>query len=261
MKTDLSGKTAVITGSTAGVGYVIASSLARAGANVVLNGRKVDAVERAVARLSSEVPAVKISGLAVDVGTVQGCDTLVAAVPQADILINNVGIYGTGDFLDLPDAEWTRYFETNVMSGVRLTRGYLPGMLKRYWGRVIFMSSQWAMDAPSDMIHYGFTKASILSISRCLAKYTSASGVTINAILPGPIIVDDVRQAESNSVCLTMEEAPIAFQSEHRPQSVIQHATTAREVASLIVRLCSPQAAATTGATLRVDEDALDAVL
>ncbi len=261
MKTDLSGKTAVITGSTAGVGYVIASSLARAGANVVLNGRKADAVERAVARLSSEDAAVKVVGLAVDVGTAHGCDALVAAYPLADILINNVGIYGTGDFLDFPDAEWTRYFETNVMSGVRLARGYLPGMLKRYWGRVIFMSSEWSIDAPADMIHYGFTKASILSISRCLAKYTSASGVTVNAILPGPIMLDDVQQAESNSVCLTMEESPIAFQSEHRPQSVIQHATTAREVASLVVRLCSPQAAATTGATVRVDEDALDSIV
>ncbi len=261
MKIDLSGKTAIITGSTAGVGFVIARGLALAGANVVLNGRRPDAVERAVARLSCEVPSLKVVGVAADVGTAGGCENLVESCPVADILVNNAGIYGTADFLELPDSEWLRYFEVNVMSGVRLARAYLPGMLERYWGRVLFMSSEWAIDSPADMIHYGFTKASILSISRCLAKYTSVSGVTVNAILPGPILAGDELPADPNTACLTMEETSIAFQPLHHPTSIIQHATTAKEVAALVVRLCSSQAAATTGATLRVDEDALETII
>ncbi|MDB5731019.1 MAG: putative short-chain dehydrogenase, partial [Variovorax sp.] len=168
MNIDLSGKTAVVTGSTAGIGYAIAKGLAQAGAEVVVNGRTPEAVERALARLRLEVPQARLRGAAADAGSAEGCAALVAAAPSPDILVNNVGIYGPQDFFELPDSEWTRFFEVNVMSGVRLARAWLPGMVERGWGRVIFISSESALNIPADMIHYGFTKTAGLSISRGL---------------------------------------------------------------------------------------------
>lgn len=254
-KVSLSGKTAVVTGSTAGVGYSIAKGLALAGAKVVVNGRKAVAVDEAVARLAADVTADGVSGLAADVGTAEGCAALVAAHPAADVLVINAGIYGSQDFFDITDAEWLRYFEVNVMSGVRLARAYLPGMLQRYWGRVLFLSSEWALDIPVDMIHYGLTKSALLSVTHGLSKRVASTGVTVNAIMPGPILPgsDSPAQPERKDLCLTMEETLAAFEAKHRLRSTLQHTATADEVARLVVYLCSAPAAGTTGELLHVD--------
>ena len=263
MKIDLSGKTAIVTGSTGGIGYAIAKGLAQAGADVVVNGRTADAVESALARLSSEVAQASFRGVAADVGTADGCAAVVAAQPSVDILVNNVGIYGPQDFFEIPDAEWTRFFEVNVMSGVRLSRAYLPGMVQRNWGRVLFLSSESALNIPADMIHYGFTKTAVLSISRGLAKRTSGTGVTVNAIMPGPTLSEGVKvmlKEEQKASGLSMEEAATAFVMKHRPTSIIQRAATVEEVANMVVYAASMQASATTGAALRVDGGVIETI-
>ncbi len=257
----LSGRKAIVTGSTAGVGLAIARALVRAGAEVVVNGRKAEAVERAVAGLSTEPGAAAVHGVACDVGTAAGCAALVDAHPAADILVNNVGVYGVRDFFEIDDAEWERYMNVNVMSGVRLSRVYIPGMLERYWGRVVFMSSEWCLDVPSEMIHYGLTKAAVLSVTHGLAKRVVCSGVTVNAIVPGPILPDPV-SAESGGadVCLTMEERLFVLQEKQRPASIVQRATSVDEIARLVLYLASPEGAGTNGASLRVDAGELEAV-
>jgi len=263
MKNDLSGKTAIVTGSTAGIGYAIAKGLSQAGADVVVNGRTAAAVERAVARLTSEVAQSNIRGVAADVGSADGCAALVAAEPSADILVNNVGIYGLQDFFEIPDAEWTRFFEVNVMSGVRLSRAYLPGMMQRRWGRVLFLSSESGLNIPVDMIHYGFTKTAVLSVSRGLAKRCAGTGVTVNAILPGPTLSDGVKallKEEQKVSGLSMEETAAAFVMKHRPSSIIRRVATVEEVANMVVYAASPQASATTGAALRVDGGVVETI-
>jgi NAD(P)-dependent dehydrogenase (short-subunit alcohol dehydrogenase family) len=263
MKINLSGKTAIVTGSTAGIGYAIARGLAEAGADVVVNGRTAEAVEQAVATLTSEVARAKLRGVAADVSSAVGCAALVAAQPTADILVNNVGIYGLQDFFEIPDAEWTRFFEVNVMSGVRLARAYLPGMMHRRWGRVVFLSSESALNIPADMIHYGFTKTAFLSISRGLAKRVAGTGVTVNAVLPGPTLSDGLQamlKEEQKESGLTMEETAAAFVMKHRSSSLIQRAATVEEVANMVVYAASPQASATTGAALRVDGGVVETI-
>jgi NAD(P)-dependent dehydrogenase (short-subunit alcohol dehydrogenase family) len=263
MKIDLSGMTAIVTGSTAGIGYAIAKGLAQAGADVVVNGRSSAAVERALATLASEVPRARLRGVAADLGTADGCAQLVGAEPSCDILVNNVGIFGLQDFFDIPDAEWTRFFEVNVMSGVRLSRAYLPGMMERHWGRVLFISSESALNIPVDMIHYGFTKTAELAISRGLAKRVAGTGVTVNAILPGPTLSDGLRgmlKEEQQASGLSMEETAAAFVRKHRPSSIIGRAATVEEVANLVVYVASPQASATTGAALRVDGGVVETI-
>jgi NAD(P)-dependent dehydrogenase (short-subunit alcohol dehydrogenase family) len=190
MKIDLSNKTAVVTGSTAGIGFAVAEGLATAGATTVINGRTQASVDQASAALKDAVPGAIVRGVVADLGSAQVCETLVATEPAADILINNVGIYGPQDFFDIPDREWTRFFEVNVMSGVRLSRAYLPGMLQRGWGRVIFISSESALNIPVDMIHYGVTKTANLAVSRRLAKRAAGTGVTVKC---GPARPDAVR--------------------------------------------------------------------
>jgi NAD(P)-dependent dehydrogenase (short-subunit alcohol dehydrogenase family) len=180
MKIDLSNKTAVVTGSTAGIGFAVAEGLATAGASTVINGRTQASVDQARAALKDAVPGAIVRGVIADLGSAQGCET------AADILINNVGIYGPQDFFDIPDGEWTRLFEVNVMSGVRLARAYLAGMLERNWGRVIFLSSESALNIPVDMIHYGVTKAANLAVARGVAKWAAGTGVTVHAVLPRP---------------------------------------------------------------------------
>lgn len=264
MNIDLSGKTAIVTGSTAGIGYAIAKGLAQAGAEVVVNGRTAESVEHAVAALRDEVPTASLRGVAADLGSAKGCAALVEAQPFADILVNNVGIYGPQDFFEIPDAEWTRFFEVNVMSGVRLSRAYLPGMEQRRWGRVLFLSSESALNIPADMIHYGFTKTALLSISRGLAKRLAGTGVTVNAILPGPTLSDGLRTMlhdEQLASGQTMDEVAAAFVMKHRPSSIIQRAASVDEVANLVVYAASHQASATTGAALRVDGGVIDTVL
>ncbi|QEL64823.1 hypothetical protein OTERR_13470 [Oryzomicrobium terrae] len=263
MHIDLSGKTALVTASTAGIGLAIAEGLARAGAAVVINGRHQETVDQAVAGIVARIPGAAVRGVAADVATAAGCAALVAALSQTDILVNNAGIYGPQDFFATDDAEWQRYFDTNVMSGVRLARAYLPGMAARDWGRVVFISSESAFNIPADMIHYGFSKTAQLAVSRGLAKRMAGSGVTVNAVLPGPTLSDGVKamlQDTAREQGKSIEETARDFIKQHRPSSIIGRAATTDEVANMVVYVCSPQASATTGASLRVDGGVVDSL-
>lgn len=253
MKIDLSGKTALVTGSTSGIGHAIAAGLLNAGAaQVIVNGRSEERVVQATARLNSN----RVRGIAADVAKVQGWQTLVTSVPQVDILINNVGVFNSRPLLDIEDVEWLKMFETNVLSGIRLTRHYLPRMLKAAWGRVIFISSESALQIPSEMVHYGMSKMAQLAVARGFAEAVAGSGVTVNSILPGPTLsegvstfVSDLMKDEASSA----EEAGVLFVKRHRPTSLLGRLATPEEVANLVVYLASPQASATTGSALRVD--------
>jgi NAD(P)-dependent dehydrogenase (short-subunit alcohol dehydrogenase family) len=256
MKIDLSGKTALVTGSTAGIGRAIAEGLARAGAEVVVNGRKPATVEKVVAEVSAAVPGAKVRGAAADVSTAAGCEALAKAVPSVDILVNNAGIFEPKPFTDIPDADWTRFFETNVMSGVRLSRAYLPGMLERNWGRIIFISSESGLQIPKEMIHYGLTKTAQLALSRGLAELTSGTGVTVNSVLPGPTRSDGVEEflvAMAKDAGQTPDEMARGFVKTLRPTSLLERFASVEEVANMVVYVASKQASATNGAALRVD--------
>lgn len=261
MQIELSGKTALVTASTAGIGLAIATGLARAGADVVVNGRHADTVDAALAAIREAVPGARVRGVAADVGNAEGCAALVAAAPAVDILVNNAGIYGPKDFFDVDDAEWTRFFEMNVMSGVRLSRAYLPAMQARDWGRVVFISSESGLNIPDDMIHYGFSKTAQLAVSRGLAKRMRGTGVTVNAVLPGPTLSEGVREMLRESAGragISVEAAAVEFVKAHRASSILQRPATVEEVANMVVYVCSPQASATTGAALRVDGGVVD---
>jgi NAD(P)-dependent dehydrogenase (short-subunit alcohol dehydrogenase family) len=256
MKIDLSGKTALVTGSTAGIGYAIAKGLAAAGADVVLNGRSQATVDAAVKKLAAEVSGSKVRGIGADVSTAAGCKALVSALPDVDILINNAGTYGAKDFFDIPDEDWTGIFEVNVMSGVRMARTYMKGMLKRNWGRIVFISSESALNIPTEMIHYGTTKAAQLAISRGLAQLTGGTAVTVNSVLPGPTMTEGVETfvkdlARQNGE--SVEEAAANFVKQHRPTSLLQRFASVDEVANMVVYVCSKEASATNGAALRVE--------
>jgi NAD(P)-dependent dehydrogenase (short-subunit alcohol dehydrogenase family) len=263
MKIDLTGKTAIVTGSTLGIGFAIAKGLAEAGATVVVNGRRQEAVDRAIGQLKEAVPGAKLRGVAADLATPEGCAALVKAEPSADILINNLGIFAQQDFFDIPDEEWSRFFDVNVLSGVRVSRAYVPGMVERKWGRVIFISSESGLNIPHDMIHYGMTKTANIAVSRGLAKRLAGTGVTVNAILPGPTLSEGVADMLSEDIAKSgksLEQAGADFVMKHRPTSIIQRAATVEEVANLVVYASSPQASATTGAALRVDGGVVDTI-
>lgn len=263
MHIDLNGKTALVTGSTQGIGFAIAKGLAEAGAHVVINGRKAEVVDAAVAKLQQAVNGAKVQGLAGDLATAQGCQQAVAALPQVDILVNNLGVFALQDFFDTPDDEWERFFQVNVMSGVRLSRAYAPKMAERGWGRIIFISSESGLNIPADMIHYGFTKTSNLSVSRGLAKRMAGTGVTVNAILPGPTLSEGLQEMLKDDQAgsgASLEETAAAFVMKNRPTSIIQRAASMEEVANMAVYIASPQASATTGAALRVDGGVVDTI-
>jgi NAD(P)-dependent dehydrogenase (short-subunit alcohol dehydrogenase family) len=256
MKIDLSGKTALVTGSTSGIGHATALGLAMAGANVVVNGRTRARVDAAVATISRAAPGSKVAGIAADVSTAAGCETLVETLPDVEILINNAGIFEPKGFFDIPDADWSRFFEVNVMSGVRLSRAYLPGMLKRNWGRIVFISSESALNIPKEMIHYGTTKTAQLAVSRGLAEMTRGTAVTVNAVLPGPTMsegvktfVEDLAKQNGQSV----EEAAAQFVKQFRPTSLLQRFATPEEIANLVVYVASRESSATNGAALRAE--------
>ena len=263
MHIDLNGKTALVTGSTQGIGFAIAKGLAQAGAHVIINGRKADVVDAAVAKLQQAVSGAKVQGLAGDLATAEGCRQAVASVPQVDILVNNLGVFALQDFFDTPDEEWERFFQVNVMSGVRLSRAYAPKMAERGWGRIIFISSESGLNIPADMIHYGFTKTANLSISRGLAKRMTGTGVTVNAILPGPTLSEGLQEMLKDDQAASgasLEETAAAFVMKNRPTSIIQRAASMEEVANMAVYIASPQASATTGAALRVDGGVVDTI-
>jgi NAD(P)-dependent dehydrogenase (short-subunit alcohol dehydrogenase family) len=248
----------------AGIGFAIARALAECGATIVLNGRTKAAVEQAVVRVKSAVSSADVRGLAADLGNAAGCDALVRAEPDCDILVNNVGIFGPQDFFDIPDSEWTRFFEVNVMSGVRLARAYMPAMFSRNWGRIVFLSSESALNIPVEMIHYGFTKTAILAISRGLAKRAAGTGVTVNAVLPGPTLSEGVERMLAQTpqkAGRSAEEAAVEFVKTMRPSSLIRRAATPEEVANMVVYAVSPQASATTGAALRVDGGVVEMIV
>lgn len=263
MKIDLSGKTALVTGSTLGIGKAIAEGLAAAGATVVINGRKQQAVDDAIAAIAKSVPGAKLEGIAADLGTAEGVSAMVAALPAVDVLVNNVGIFNPQDFFEVPDEEWSRFFEVNVMSGVRLSRAYAQGMAERGWGRIVFISSESGLNIPVEMVHYGMTKTAQLAVARGLAKRLKGTGVTVNSVLPGPTLSEGVAEMLKDEVAKTgksLEEAGADFVKEHRPSSIIQRAARVEEVANMVVYACSPQASATTGAALRVDGGTVDTI-
>ena len=263
MNIDLSGKTALVTGSTAGIGYAIAKGLAASGAGVVINGRGQDKVDAAVANLKQAVSSAKVRGMAADVSTAEGCDALLKALPDVDILINNAGIFEPKNFFNIPDEDWSRFFEVNVMSGVRLSRAYLSGMLKRNWGRIIFISSESALNIPNEMIHYGMTKTAQLAVSRGLAKLTRGTAVTVNSVLPGPTMSDGVEtmlKALAKERGQTVEEAAANFVKQHRPDSLLQRFASVDEVANMVVYAASKEASATNGAALRVEGGVVNSI-
>ncbi|MCK8786443.1 SDR family oxidoreductase [Roseomonas sp. NAR14] len=256
MQIDLSGRRAVVTGSTGGIGFAIARALAECGAAVVLNGRGEERTASAVARLREAVPGATAEGVSGDLGTAEGCAAFLGRAGEADILVNNLGIFAPKPFLEIDDAEWHRFLEVNLMSGVRLSRHYLPRMAKAGWGRIVFLSSESALNIPREMIHYGVTKTALLALSRGLAESVPASGVTVNAVLPGPTRSEGVAEfidQLSGERHLAPEEAEKVFLAENRPTSLLGRLATVKEVANMVAYVCSPLASATTGAALRVD--------
>jgi NAD(P)-dependent dehydrogenase (short-subunit alcohol dehydrogenase family) len=263
MNIDLSGKTALVTGSTAGIGYAIAKGLTASGASVVLNGRKQATVDAAVKRLASEVNGGKLHGIAADVSTEAGCKALVAGLPEVDILVNNAGIFEPKDFFEIPDAYWSRFFEVNVMSGIRLSRAYLNGMLKRNWGRVIFISSESALNIPTEMIHYGMTKTAQLAVSRGLAKLTRGTAVTVNSVLPGPTMSEGVEAlvkdlARQNGQ--SEREAAAMFVKHYRPSSLLERFASVDEIANVVVFVASKEASVTNGAAVRAEGGTVETI-
>jgi NAD(P)-dependent dehydrogenase (short-subunit alcohol dehydrogenase family) len=263
MNIDLSGKTALVTGSTAGIGYAIAKGLAASGAHVVLNGRKQATVEAAVKRLAGEVKGSNVRGIAGDVSSAAGCKAVLAGLPDADILINNAGIFEPKEFVDIPDEDWSRFFETNVMSGVRMARAYLPGMLKRNWGRIVFISSESGLNIPTEMIHYGMTKTAQLAVARGLAKLTRGTAVTVNSVLPGPTMSEGVETFVKDLARQNQQseaEAAANFVKQHRPGSLLQRFASVEEIANVVVFVASKEAVVTNGAAIRAEGGIIDTI-
>lgn len=263
MNIDLTGKLAIVTGSTRGIGFAIAKGLADAGARVVVNGRTVAQVDAAVARIQAGQRAAVVEGFVGDLGTAQGCAALVDAHPHCDVLVNNLGIYGPQDFFETDDDTWQHFFDVNVMSVVRLSRAYGQGMAKAGWGRIVMIASESALNIPGDMIHYGFTKTSMLAIARGLAKRLAGTGVTVNSVLPGPTLSEGLAEMLADEVAKSgrsLEEVAAEFVMAARPSSVIQRAASCEEVANMVVYTCSQQASATTGSALRVDGGVVDSI-
>jgi NAD(P)-dependent dehydrogenase (short-subunit alcohol dehydrogenase family) len=250
MNINLVGHKAIVTGSTAGIGRATAEGLARAGASLVINGRGNARVDEAVRQMRQALPESDISGIAADLSTAEGAEAFFARAPSADILVNNVGTAVPRDFLNITDEDWLSIFQINV------TRHYLPGMVRQGWGRVVFVSSESAVNIPREMIDYGMTKTAQLAVSRGLAESVAGTGVTVNAVLPGPTrseILSNWMAQHARDQGITLEEAEQAFLKTARPTSLIRRFATTDEVANMIVYLCSEQASATTGAALRVD--------
>jgi NAD(P)-dependent dehydrogenase (short-subunit alcohol dehydrogenase family) len=256
MNIDLHNRHAVVTGSTSGIGFAIAQGLADAGAAVVINGRSQKTVDAARKRLVERLPQAKVEGIAADLSSADGVAAFIERKPETDILVNNLGIFEPKPYDGITDDDWQRYFDTNVMSGVRLSRHYLPSMVKRGWGRVVFISSESGLNIPVEMIHYGVTKTAQLAVSRGLAEAVAGTGVTVNSVLPGPTRSDGVVEffaKLAKEQGLSEQEMERQFIAKNRPSSLIKRLATAEEVANMVVYVCSPQASATTGAALRVD--------
>jgi NAD(P)-dependent dehydrogenase (short-subunit alcohol dehydrogenase family) len=253
---ELKGRKAVVTGSTAGIGRAIAEGLARAGASIVVNGRTRERVDTALREIRELLPQAELTGVAADIATPAGCAALFAQAPYADILVNNAGTARLNDFFHQDDTEWLDLFQLNVMSGVRTARHYVPKMTARGWGRVVFISSESALNIPKEMLDYGVTKTAMLAVSRGLAELVAGTGVTVNAVLPGPTdseILSNWMTATAREQGITQKQAEQQFLQTARPTTLIKRFATTEEVANMVVYACSEQASATTGAALRVD--------
>jgi NAD(P)-dependent dehydrogenase (short-subunit alcohol dehydrogenase family) len=264
MDLGLAGRRALVTGSTLGIGFATATLLAEEGADVLVNGRSAARVTAAVSAIREAQPGAAVRGVAADLGTAPGCAAVAAFAPDVDILVNNVGIFEPKPFDDIPDDDWLRFFEVNVLSGVRLARHYLRGMRARNWGRVVFVSSESGVQIPAEMIHYGTTKTAQLAVARGLAETTAGTGVTVNAVLPGPTASEGVStfvQRLADAEGIGFAEMERAFFQSARPTSLLKRFATAAEVASMIVYVCSARASATNGAALRVDGGVVRAIV
>ncbi|HEY9538367.1 MAG TPA: SDR family oxidoreductase [Kiloniellaceae bacterium] len=260
---DLSGKRAIVTGGTGGIGLAIAAGLAKAGARVVITGREQGRVDAALGRLREATGRDDVAGVVADVGAARGCEALIAAEPQADILVNNLGIYGAREFFEIDDALWNEFFEVNVLSGARLARHYAGGMRDRGWGRIQFISSESALNIPTEMVHYGVSKAAVQGLSRGLAKVLAGSGVTVNTILPGPTRTEGAVTMMADLAAergVSPSEMESLFLEENRPSTLLRRFATPEEVANLCVYAASPQASATTGAALRVEGGIVESI-
>ncbi len=256
MDLQLKGKRTLVSGSTAGIGLAIATGLAREGAAVIVNGRTDARVAEAIGRVKRESGGANVTGVAADLGTEAGAQKLFDAVLDLDILVNNLGIFEAKPFFDIPDADWRRFFDVNVLSGVRLARHYMPGMLQRNWGRIVFISSESGLNIPSEMIHYGMTKTAQLAVSRGLAETTAGTGVTVNSVLPGPTLsegVGDFVKGLADQQKTDPAAVEKGFFQTMRPSSLLKRFATPEEVANLVTYVCSPLSSATNGAALRVD--------
>lgn len=264
MDLQLTGKTALVTGATAGIGLAIARTLAREGVAVTLTGRDPAKLQGAVAEITQAVPAAQVSTVVADLGSAEGAAALVAAHPHTDILINNLGYYEAKAFADITDEDWLRMLDVNVMSGVRLSRHYFPRMLERNWGRVIFMSSEVGAFTPPDMVHYGVSKSAQLAVSRGMAELTKGTGVTVNSVLPSATrsdgIVEYLRQTAPRPG-MTDAEIEASFFQTYRPSSLIARMIEADEIAAMVALLASPLGAASNGAAVRVEGGTFRSIL
>jgi NAD(P)-dependent dehydrogenase (short-subunit alcohol dehydrogenase family) len=258
---DLTGKTALVTGSTQGIGLAIAGGLANAGARVAVNGRTPARVEEAVAELAKQ--GGDVIGVAADVATEDGTAALLRELPDIDILVNNLGIFGAVPAREITDDQWRTYFEVNVLASVRLIRTYLPGMVERGWGRAIQIASDSAIVTPEEMIHYGMSKTALLAVSRGFAKDAKGTGVTVNSVIAGPTHTAGVEEFVYQLVdtSLPWDEAQREFMRSYRPQSLLERLIEPAEIANMVTYLASPLASATTGGALRVDGGYVDSIL
>ncbi|RYY60609.1 MAG: SDR family NAD(P)-dependent oxidoreductase [Chitinophagaceae bacterium] len=264
MDLQITNKTAFVSGSTAGIGFAIAHSLLQEGAKVIINGRSQKTIDAAVKKLQDLVPGANVSGIPADFSKADEVQKLVDQLPEIDILVNNAGIFEPKAFAEIPDEDWFRFFEVNVMSGIRLARAVFPSMLKKNWGRIIFISSESAVFIPDEMIHYGMTKTAQLAIARGLAELSKKSGVTVNSILPGPTRSEGVETfltdlSKANNI--SVEEVEKDFFKNLRPTSLLQRFATVDEIAHTVTYYCSPLASATNGASIRVEGGLVRSIL
>ncbi len=263
MNLGLQGKLAVVSGSTAGIGFAIASTLAQEGARVVVNGRTEPRVTTAVERIRQRVKGAELLGVPADLGTAAGVDAFVKQVPEADILINNLGIFEVKSFLEIPDSEWLRFFEINVLSGVRLTRRYLPGMLQKNWGRVIFISSESGQQIPTEMVHYGMSKTAQVAIARGIAQSVVATGVTVNSVLVGPTASEGAGEFVQNMArqqAISPAEVEKQFFATIRPTSLLKRFETPEEIAAVVAFVASTQSVAINGAAVRAEAGVVQSI-
>jgi NAD(P)-dependent dehydrogenase (short-subunit alcohol dehydrogenase family) len=256
MDLGLSGKTAVVSGSTAGIGFAVAAAFAAEGAKVIVNGRTEARVSAAVSQIRQRVKNADVRGIPADLGTSRGVETFLQQAHETDILVNNLGIFEVKSFLDIPDSDWLRFFEVNVLSGVRLSRHYLPGMLKKNWGRIIFISSESAQHIPAEMIHYGMTKTAQVAIARGIAESVTGTGVTVNSVLAGPTASEGASEFVENMARqqgVTKAEVEKQFFANVRPTSLLKRFETPEEIAAVVAFIASTQAIAVNGSAVRAE--------